>query len=273
MLIGLALSLFEVCLWLMHKSGLIKGMPGQTNLRFSPTPLIDSFGSRSAVDYWGLSMRQQDWGRGLLVQNHSWGNLHEWGEWELPFAHITTYSKCILHKALITPVSTDRLYWGVYCPSTRLSEKIHQSVILFCKHTFQQTTEYTAAWNFSLFPLILWKYFRKAFWMFCLTASLQSLHLPHMCIIITFFSRMAINQNLFERDDVYRCENEEKKQLAWSPLDCQHADSIYLSRSILTFLQSAPIPKLLVGSEKSKWCTSEEYQRGDAWISAHGLYL
>lgn len=50
---------------------------------------------------------------------------------------------------------------------------------------------------------------------------------------------------------------------AWSPLVCQHADSISFSRNILAFMQRTPIPILLVGSEKSKRCTSEEYQRGD----------
>lgn len=49
---------------------------------------------------------------------------------------------------------------------------------------------------------------------------------------------------------------------AWSFLVCQQADSISLSKNILAFLQRTPISMLLVGSEKSKRCTSEKYQRG-----------
>jgi len=47
-------------LWLIHKSGLIKGMPRQPNLSFSHTSPIDLFRSCSTLDYWGSPARLQD---------------------------------------------------------------------------------------------------------------------------------------------------------------------------------------------------------------------
>lgn len=113
------------------------------------------------------------------------------------------------------------------------NEMISHSVILFCWHTFQKTAGYNAAWNkctallkfrqlvghFLIFsPLILLRYFRKTFkdmnldllLYHCLYAVSSPAKFEYY---IQHFLGMAINLNLFERDDVCRCEYGEKKVL------------------------------------------------------------
>lgn len=110
--------------WLIHKSGLIKGMPRQPNLCFSRSPVIDSFRSSSIVDYWGFSMRQQDCGGGLMAQNHTWRNMREGNEGETPSPPWGPTAKVSLCKAQILwslrwALTENMLYWHVCCTNMK----------------------------------------------------------------------------------------------------------------------------------------------------------
>lgn len=156
---------------------------------------------------------------------------------------------------------------------------ISQSIILFCWHTFQRTTRYNAAWNkcttsfksrqlgghFSLFPPHSVKIFQEDFQghEFGSASVCLSLHLPNLDIICSLFQGQQ-SIRIYLKGMMCTGVNMERRNSYLIFFLCQQADSVSLSRNILAFLQRTPIPPLLVGSEKSKRGTSEEYQRGGA---------
>lgn len=215
-----------------------------------------------------------------LDQNHSRWSVHERGQLESPFP---SWNNCYSAfkqgtKPLITPVRQKMGYPEMYaaplwnklnnrpvCDFILLTYVTGDHSMIKMHHIVQFQAACLAFLTF--FPFIF-RYLTHTFKDMNLDLLLYDclsavFHLPNLGITFCIFSGMAITLNLFEGDDVYRCEYGEKKLSLDLLLSANTHTPSPLSRNVLAFLQHTPIPILLVGSEKSKRCTSEEYQRGD----------
>jgi len=251
--------------WLIHKSGHIKGMPEQPNLRFSSKCGIDSFRSDSTVDYWGFPNEAAGLWRyrpaGSKVQHE---NLRGRREWETLFPSWTNSCQRIF-KPPIAAVENWRgkkegeKKWV----TPRCAPPQYEEVIGFYWHTFHQTTRYNAAWNKCTTLLTFRqlvapepvKIFQEDFQVheFGSASVWLLLLLPNVGITLSnlfffFKRRQHIWMYLLERRVQVWKRGEET--LAWSLLVCQQTDGDSLFRNILAFLQRTPIPNRLHVSEK-----------------------
>lgn len=114
-------------LWLIHKSGLIKGMPRQSYLRFSHTSLIDLFRSSTlqliTESFW-MKLQGSDRGQEGRKQSEKHPSISE-----LP--------KCFKQGKNPSTVSLSLIFF-----------------ILFYWQTFQETPAHNAAWkkHAALYP-------------------------------------------------------------------------------------------------------------------------
>lgn len=129
----------------------------------------------------------------------------------------------------------------------------------------------------TFFPLIIFKIFKEDFqghkigpasvWL-----PLCSLFTCQIWVLHSAFFRDSNKSEFIWKAWCVQVWIWREESLAWSPLVCQQADSVSLSRNILAFLQQTPIP-ILFGSRRNQSSTHlKNIREGTHRLVPYGLY-